>query len=68
MTTQHSQVTAWWLEPGPETCPFCEARFHFEATCYCSHCDQPICPACVIEVFASRQVLCPQCHDAGEQD
>lgn len=59
--------TPWWLEPGPETCPFCEIRLHFEAVCYCPECDQPICPTCVVEVYAPRQILCPECYRARER-
>lgn len=64
MTTPKPSPTPWWLEPGPETCPFCEIRLHFEAIGYCSECDQPICPTCALEVLATRQVLCPECYSA----
>lgn len=51
----------WWLEPGPESCPFCEGQLHFEALVYCADCDRPICPTCQVEVV-SRRVLCPECY------
>lgn len=52
----------WWLEAGPESCPFCESRVHFEAVVYCSDCDRPVCPTCLAELLESRSVLCPECH------
>jgi hypothetical protein len=67
MTAPKPSPRSWWLEPGTETCPFCEVRFQFEAACYCSECDEPICPACVVQIFATRQVLCPECHNAQER-
>lgn len=57
----------WWLEPGPEICPFCEVHFHFEAASWCADCDRPLCQTCLIEVFSRRRVLCPDCHaQAGD--
>lgn len=56
----------WWLEPGAETCPFCETRLHFEALVYCTDCDRPVCPICLVEIRESRRLLCPECHaEAG---
>ena len=55
----------WWLQPGTETCPFCEAGYPFGAGYYCIDCDRPICPVCVVEIHASRKVYCPQCLPSG---
>lgn len=52
----------WWLQPGTESCPFCEASYAFEAGYYCVDCDQPVCPICIIEAHASREIYCPQCR------
>ncbi|WP_444678373.1 hypothetical protein [Halomonas sp. E19] len=53
----------WWLEAGAETCLFCLCTFHYEAGHYCVDCDRPICPGCVAARFASRDTLCPECHE-----
>lgn len=50
----------WWLEPGPEICPFCEGRIHFEALLFCATCDRPVCTTCLVDV--SRKALCPECY------
>ncbi len=55
----------WWLEKGAAVCPFCEDRLHVEALAYCSDCDRPICPACL--VAEGHRALCPECHsDMGD--
>jgi hypothetical protein len=64
MTAPKPSPLPWWLESGPETCPFCEIRVHLEATYHCPACDQPICTTCAVTVFKTRQVLCPDCHSA----
>ncbi|HLQ85888.1 MAG TPA: hypothetical protein VK110_07020 [Salinisphaeraceae bacterium] len=62
MMLQDMTQTPWWLEAGAEECPFCLQHYHFEAGYHCSACDRPICPVCVLEIQASRRVLCPHCH------
>jgi hypothetical protein len=57
-----SKALPWWLEPGPEICPFCEVHLHFEVMLYCATCDRPICPTCQVEIMESRSVLCPECY------
>lgn len=57
--------TPWWLESGSETCQFCLRTFHYEAGYHCIHCDQPICPICVIELEETRDTICPACRDEG---
>lgn len=55
----------WWLEPGSESCTFCAASYQIEAAYYCAECDRPLCPACVVEVFMTRRVVCPRCGAGG---
>lgn len=52
----------WWLEAGPENCPFCAGRVHFEALAYCADCDRPVCPTCLVP---ADRALCPECAEAG---
>ena len=59
--TAQVRVQRWWLEPGAESCPFCAVRYHLEAAYHCSECDRAFCPACVVEVFLTRRVVCPDC-------
>lgn len=59
----HVKQIPWWLEAGPQSCPFCEGRLHFEALLYCAECDRPICPTCLQELHESRSALCPECYD-----
>lgn len=59
----HIRQLPWWLEEGPESCPFCDSRLHYEALLYCADCDRPVCPTCLVEHLESRSVLCPECHD-----
>ncbi|SHF45415.1 hypothetical protein SAMN02745148_02664 [Modicisalibacter ilicicola DSM 19980] len=53
----------WWLEAGPETCPFCQRRFHAEAGYYCVSCDRPLCCFCVLEQWETRSAICPDCRE-----
>ncbi|WP_156105255.1 hypothetical protein [Litchfieldella xinjiangensis] len=67
MTRESGQrETPWWLEPGPETCQFCHATFHFEAGYHCIYCDRPICPVCVREIQETRNTVCPECHQGDD--
>lgn len=52
----------WWLETGPETCPFCTGRLHVEVLSFCADCDRPVCPTCLVE---ESRVLCPECAEEG---
>ncbi|WP_136064174.1 hypothetical protein [Modicisalibacter radicis] len=65
--TQDSTTPAspWWLQAGDEECPACLRRFHVEAGYYCVRCDQPICPLCVVELRASREIVCSDCLEEG---
>ncbi|MCD6007978.1 MULTISPECIES: hypothetical protein [Halomonadaceae] len=65
MMTQDATAPAlpWWLQAGDEECPFCLRRYHVEAGYYCMHCDQPICPFCVVELRESRETVCPDCRE-----
>lgn len=56
--------TPWWLDPGPQECEFCLLHYHYEAGYHCIECDRPLCPACVVEIRATRTVVCPECHAA----
>ena len=58
---QHG-ATPWWLMPGTEFCEFCLHTYQFEVGYYCVECDGPVCPLCVIEVRATRRVVCPNCY------
>lgn len=65
MILSDDNATPWWLEPGAETCQFCERPFHYEAGYHCVHCDRPICPSCVLEVHETRETVCPECIGAA---
>lgn len=64
---QPPEQQAWWLEVGPETCSFCEVRYHYEIAVYCAGCDQPTCPYCIVFVERTREPACPQCATALEK-
>ncbi|MEC9482784.1 MAG: hypothetical protein UMU75_05570 [Halomonas sp.] len=65
----HDETDApWWLEPGTETCEFCQRSFTYEAGYFCLHCDRPICPVCVKTVPAARGAVCPECHARADHD
>ena len=52
---------AWWSEPGPDICEFCQQSFHVEVGYYCAECDRSVCPVCVLRLREHRTVVCPEC-------
>lgn len=62
MSDSAQSTMPWWLEPGAQTCDFCQRTLHYEAVYYCVHCDRPICPLCVVKVRESQDIVCSECH------
>nr|WP_297459165.1 hypothetical protein [uncultured Halomonas sp.] len=65
MSDESAQSTPWWLEPGAQTCDFCQRTFHYEVIHHCVHCDRPICPFCVTEVRETQSMVCSECDEEG---
>jgi hypothetical protein len=57
---------AWWAEPGPDTCSYCEINYYAEHGYYCEVCDEPICISCVSRDFETGQTRCPGCEQADK--
>lgn len=66
----NAESFAWWAEPGPDTCAYCEVRYYAENGYYCELCDRPICISCVSRDFETGQTMCLHCEQgdnpAGE--
>lgn len=58
--------SAFWADPGPDTCGFCEIFYYAEMGYHCTECDRPMCPSCVATLYEFRAVLCPECCEEGE--
>jgi len=62
-----TQAMPWWLDDGAAECEFCLQLYHDEAGYHCHDCDRPMCPACAIEIHATRSVVCPACRAAAAE-
>jgi len=58
---------AYWLA-GEEPCPHCLQLYTFAVERRCSACDGPACPHCVTVVKETREVICPHCQDANDEE
>ena len=56
--------TEWWSLPGPDYCEFCQHGFHVEIGYYCTGCDRPICPLCIVTV--RETIHCSECSAEGD--
>lgn len=57
---------ASWLLDGQEQCLHCAHAYVLQMAYWCTDCDQPICPLCVVEVHGRKEVWCRACHDARQ--
>lgn len=51
-------LTYHWAE-GSDECPHCGQRYAYELEARCMHCDDPMCPVCMLRVRG--QTRCPRC-------
>jgi hypothetical protein len=63
MRASEAPAPPWWLAPGSEQCPFCLARYAWEAEIRCAFCDGPGCPPCMQSETVAVQTVCPACAD-----
>jgi hypothetical protein len=55
-------VRRWWQEPSSGRCSGCEVRVHEELLIYCTTCDQPFCPLCIVVIRERLELSCHGCE------
>lgn len=59
--SKRGSASPWWLAEE-EDCGYCHQAYARSVEYYCVHCEEPVCPSCVIVIRETREFVCPHCH------